>query len=139
MTDATGKWRRSGVNGLGQLVEVDEPNSTTATVASTGCPSQSDPVWVTSYTNDVLGNLTQVVQKGSHTRTFTYDSLSRLLTSKNPETGKITYTYNPDSTVLTKKDARPITASYTYDALHRETGISYSRLKSRNGFAARST
>jgi YD repeat-containing protein len=139
VTDATGKWRRSGVNGLGQLVEVDEPNSTTATVASTGCPSQSDPVWVTSYTNDVLGNLTQVVQKGSHTRTFTYDSLSRLLTSKNPETGKITYTYNPDSTVLTKKDARPITASYTYDALHRETGISYSRLKSRNGFAARST
>jgi RHS repeat-associated protein len=29
-------------------------------------------------------------------------------------------------TVLTKKDARLITASYTYDALHRETGVTYS-------------
>ncbi|MGA8762460.1 MAG: hypothetical protein WB562_06180 [Candidatus Sulfotelmatobacter sp.] len=81
---------------------------------------------MTSYTNDVLGNLTQVVQNGSHTRTFTYDSFSRLLTSANPETGTITYTHNPDSTVLTKKDARLITASYTYDALHRETGVTYS-------------
>ncbi len=126
VTDPTGKWRRSRVNGLGQLVEVDEPNAVGATVASTGCPGQSDPIWVTSYTNDVLGNLIQVVQNGSHTRTFTYDSLSRLLTSANPETGTITYTYNPDGTVLTKKDVRLITASYTYDALHRETGVSYS-------------
>jgi YD repeat-containing protein len=126
VTDPTGKWRRSRVNGLGQLVEVDEPNAIGATVASTGCPGMGEPIWVTSYTNDLLGNLTQVVQNGSHTRTFTYDSLSRLLTSANPETGTITYTYNADNTVATKKDARSITASYTYDAIHRETGVSYS-------------
>ena len=126
VTDPTGKWRRSRVNGLGQLVEVDEPNSTTATVASTGCPGTGEPIWVTSYTNDALGNLKQIVQNGSHTRTFTYDSLSHLLTSANPETGTITYTYNPDGTLLTKKDARLITANYTYDALHRETGVTYS-------------
>jgi RHS repeat-associated protein len=126
VTDPTVKWRRSRVNGLGQLVEVDEPNSTTATVASTGCPGTGESIWVTAYTNDVFGNLKQVVQNGSHTRTFTYDSLSRLLTAANPETGTITYTYNPNGTVLTKKDARLITASYTYDALDRETGITYS-------------
>jgi RHS repeat-associated protein len=106
--------------------EVDEPNSTSATVTSTGCPGTGEPIWITSYTNDALDNLTQVVQNGSHTRTFTYDSLSRLITAANPENGTITYTYNPDGTVLTKKDARLITASYTYDALHRETGVTYS-------------
>ena len=121
VTDPTLKWRRSRVNGLGQLVEVDEPNAVGATVNPNGCPGTGEPIWVTSYTNDVLGNLTQVVQNGSHTRTFTYDSLSRLLTSANPETGTITYTYNADGTVLTKKDARNITTSYTYDALHRAT------------------
>ena len=126
VTDPTGKWRRSRVNGIGQLVEVDEPNAVGATVASTGCPGTGEPIWVTSYANDLLGNLTQVIQNGSHTRTFTYDSLSRLLTSANPETGTITYTYNADSTVFTKKDARSITATYAYDALHRETGVSYS-------------
>ena len=126
VTDPTGKWRRSRINGLGQLVEVDEPNSPTATVASTGCPGTGEPIWVTSYTNDVLGDLTQVVQNGSHTRTFTFDSLSRLLTSSNPETGLITYTYNPDSTLLTKTDGRNITTSYTYDALLRGKGVSYS-------------
>ena len=126
VTDPTGKWRRSRVNGLGQLVEVDEPNAVGATVASTGCPGTGEAIWVTSYTNDVLGNLKQVVQNGSHTRTFTYDSLSRLLTSANPETGTFTYTYNPDGTVLTKRDARAITTTYTYDALHRETGVGYS-------------
>ncbi len=40
VTDPTGKWRRSRVNGLGQLVEVDEPNAVGVTVASTGCPAR---------------------------------------------------------------------------------------------------
>ncbi|HEY6764587.1 MAG TPA: RHS repeat-associated core domain-containing protein [Candidatus Sulfotelmatobacter sp.] len=126
VTDPTGKWRRSRVNGLGQLVEVDEPNAVGVTVSSTGCPGTGEQIWVTSYTNDALGNLKAVAQNGTHNRTFSYDWLSRLLTAQNPENGTVTYTYNPDSTLLTKKDARAITASYTYDALHRETGISYS-------------
>ncbi len=131
VTDPTGKWRRSRVNGIGQLVEVDEPNAVGATVASTGCPGTGEPIWVTSYTNDLLGNLTQVVQNGSHTRTFTYDSLSRLLTSANPETGTITYTYDANGNVLTKTDGRNITTNYSpsghpIDALNRVTGIAYS-------------
>ncbi len=131
VTDPTGKWRRSRVNGIGQLVEVDEPNAVGAQVASTGCPGTGEPIWVTSYTNDLLGNLTQVVQNGSHTRTFTYDSLSRLLTSSNPETGTITYTYDANGNVLTKTDARNITTNYSpsghlIDPLNRVTGVSYS-------------
>ena len=126
VTDPTGRWRRSRVDGLGRLVEVDEPNAVGASVNSNGCPGTGEPIWITSYTNDALGNLTQIVQNGSHTRTFTYDSLSRLLTSNNPEVGTITYAYNPDSTLLSKKDARSITSTYTYDALRREKSVSYS-------------
>src|SRR5271154_4594692 len=40
------------VNGLGRLIEVDEPNSPTATVNSNGCPGTSDPIWVTTYGYD---------------------------------------------------------------------------------------
>jgi len=136
VTDPTGKWRRSRTDGLGRLVEVDEPNAVGAAVASTGCPGTGEPIWVTSYTLDTLGNLKQVVQNGSHQRNFTYDSLSRLLTSSNPEVGTIAYKYDSDTScpspnafntlLVSKTDARGIRTCYQYDALNRETVRNYS-------------
>jgi RHS repeat-associated protein len=126
VTDPDGKWRRSRIDGLGRLVEVDEPNAVGATVAPSGCPGAGEPVWVTSYTYDALGNLKTSVQNGSRQRTFTYDSLSRLLTANNPETGTIAYTYNAHGPLLTKTDARGITTTYSYDRLGRETLRTYS-------------
>jgi len=125
VTDPTGKWRRSRVDGLGRLVEVDEPNAPGATLSSV-CPGTNDPIQVTSYTFDALGNMTMVSQYGSHNRTFTYDSFSRMLTSNNPEVGTNTYTYNADNTVNTKKDARAVTITYSYDQLYRELTRTYS-------------
>jgi len=122
-------------------VEVDEPNAIGATVASTGCPGTGEAIWVTNYTINALGNLTNVLQNGSHPRSFTYDSLSRLQCSSNPEsstaacpafgattfpTGTLTYVFNPDGIVTKKTDARSISTSYTYDALHRELTRTYS-------------
>ncbi len=126
VTDPTGKWRRSRTDGLGRLVEVDEPNSPTARVTSTGCPGTGEPIWVTSYTNDTLGNLTRVVQNSSHQRNFTYDPLSHLLISANPEVGTINYTYDVNGNVWTKRDARNITTTYQYDVVNRETMRTYS-------------
>ena len=136
VTDPTGKWRRSRVDGLGRLVEVDEPNSVGATVNPNGCPGTGEPVWVTSYTLDTLGNLKQVVQNGSHQRNFTYDFLSRLLTAANPETGTITYNFDSDtncaspnsypSLLVSKVDARGIRTCAQYDALNRPTQKTYS-------------
>ncbi len=141
VTDPTKRWRRSRTDGLGRLVEVDEPNAIGATVASTGCPGNGEAIWVTNYTIDALGNLTNVLQNGSHPRSFTYDSLSRLQCSSNPEsstaacpafgattfpTGTLTYVYNPDGIVIKKTDARSIYTTYTYDALHRELMRTYS-------------
>ncbi len=125
-TDPNGKWRRSLTDALGRLIELDEPNAIGATVASTGCAGTGEPIWVTSYSYDVLGNLSQVVQNGSRQRNFTYNSPSQLLTSTNPEVGTITYTYDTDGNVSTKKDARNITATYTYDVLNRPKTTTYS-------------
>jgi YD repeat-containing protein len=126
VTDPASRWRRSRVNGLGYIVEVDEPNAIGATVTSNGCPGTGEPIWVTSYTNDPLGNLTNVLQNTSHPRGFVYDSLSRLVTSSNPEAGTIGYTYDANGNVLTKKDARGITTTYGYEPLNREISRTYS-------------
>jgi YD repeat-containing protein len=88
----------------------------------------------TQYLYDVLNNLTHVYQAGTgsdnpRTRTFTYDSLSRLLTANNPETGTVCYGtwsgasciggYDPNGNVITKTDARGVVTNYAYDGLNR--------------------
>jgi RHS repeat-associated protein len=133
MTDQAGVYRTTTTDGLGHLVHVSE--------GSLG--------YITQYTYDVAGNLLCVEQHGGVTgtgcssspssdatspwrvRRFTFDSLSRLLTSKNPETGTISYTYDNDSELTTKTDARSITTTYSpsaspIDSLGRVTQITYS-------------
>src|SRR5262249_23223417 len=73
-TDEAGKVRKSCSDGLGRLIEVDEPQPSTG--------SMSNP-FVTLYSYDTLGDLLNVTQKGdgsqaARVRNFTYDSLSRL-------------------------------------------------------------
>ena len=134
------QWART-TDGLGRLVQVLEPNG-----------SPQPPPLETDYTYDVLGNLTCVEQHGGVTgtgcssapsndasspwkvRRFSYDSLSRLLTAKNAETGTNTYTYSTSSSQCagdakapcTRTDARGIQTTYAYDALNRLTSKSYS-------------
>jgi RHS repeat-associated protein len=129
VTDQAGHWRRSKSDAFGRLVEVDEPNSTTATVNV--CPGTGEPIWVTKYTYDGLDDLLSVAQGGSHNRSFIYDSLKRLTSSTNPETGPTTpvvYTYDANGNVSTKKDGRGTasTISYSYDDLNRSIGRTYS-------------
>jgi RHS repeat-associated protein len=114
VTDEAGKTRESFVDGLGRMEEVIE--------------NPSGLNWVTNYSFDALDDLIGVVQGGSHTRTFVYDSLKRLTSSLNPETGTtaVTYTYDVDSRVSTKKDARGITITYSWDTVNRWLGKTYS-------------
>jgi YD repeat-containing protein len=135
ITDEAGKWRRSTTDALGRSIEVDEPNSTSATVSD--CPGQSDPIWVTTYAYDALDNLTSIIQGGSRNRSFTYNSLKQLLQSANPETGTICYGqeasgscqnngYDADGNLVYKTDARGVTISYSYDTVNRLTSKAYS-------------
>lgn len=127
VTDEASKARKSCVDGLGRVVQVFEDPSTLN--------------YETDYAYNALDNLLTVTQKGSapsdstqwRTRTFTYDSLSHLLTTSSPETGTITYSYDDNGNVLSKISPAPNqtsssvtqTLSYCYDALNRLTSKWY--------------
>jgi YD repeat-containing protein len=55
----------------------------------------------TTYAYDALGNLTDAVQ-GGQTRHFTYDSLGRLLSATNPESGTTAYSYDESGNLVRK-------------------------------------
>jgi RHS repeat-associated protein len=131
VTDQAGKKRMSCSDALGHMVEVVEYTSPTN--------------FETDYSYDVLDNVLSVTQKGDNannarTRTFIYDSLSRLTNSANPESGTITYSYTNGtalcagdlSAVCSKTAPAPnqssgtVTTTYSYDVLNRLTQKSYS-------------
>jgi RHS repeat-associated protein len=140
-TDESGnQWRRTS-DALGRLTTVLEPNGASAT-----------PSMETDYTYDPLNNILSVLQwggphgsSGSRGRSFSYDSLSQLIQSYNPESGWICYGttggaaangsnctsgYDANGNLLHKSDSRGITVKYTYDALNRmltktAPGLSY--------------
>jgi RHS repeat-associated protein len=104
-------------------------------------------IYTTLYAYDLLDNLICAVQRGTDTtafttcaaasatwrpRSFSYDSLSRLLTSNNPETGSISYSYDANGNLASKTSllpnqtgTTPVAASYTYDVLNRLTQKSF--------------
>ncbi len=100
------------------------------------------PTLETDYSYDALNNLTDAYQYGvvgqdaTRSRHFVYDSLSRLLTANNPETGIICYGiwsgsncvngYDANGNLLAKTDARGMSTSYNYDLLNRLTSKTYS-------------
>ncbi len=79
----------------------------------------------TSYSYDVLDDLTTVSQ-GVQTRSFVYDSLKRLTSATNPESGTAGYSYDNNGNLLTRTDARGIVTTLAYDALNRSTSKTYS-------------
>lgn len=122
--DETGISHQSVADNLGRLYEVREPDPT------------GSALLYTNYTYNGSDDLTGVVQHGSgsetaRTRSFQYDSLSRLVTSTNPETGTICYGqwssgncqggYDANGNLHYKTDARGVTITYSYDALNRLT------------------
>src|ERR1041384_2012181 len=139
VTDQAGKRRKSITDALGRLTDVWED------------PQPENPTglnYQTSYTYDTLDNLVKVTQ-GAQQRFFMYDSLKRLIRSRNPEqntrstldisdpiTGNgawsVAYEYDAGGNLTRKTDARGIYATYVYDALNRNTTIDYSDTASIN-------
>ncbi|HEY8185434.1 MAG TPA: RHS repeat-associated core domain-containing protein [Pyrinomonadaceae bacterium] len=111
VTDQAQKKRRSVTDALGRLKEIyEDPNGLN---------------YLTSYGYDSLDNLTSISQ-GIQTRTFVYDSLKRLTSATNPESGTITYQYDANGNLTQKTDARGVVTVYRYDALNRNTTVDYS-------------
>jgi len=129
VTDETNhSWQRTS-DAFGRLVNVTEPGNL-----------------VSTYTYNESGNLVGVTQNGisgetPRTRSFTYDSLSRLICASSPEnsqndcpmsattalpSGVSGYSYDPNGNLSSKTDARNVTTTYAYDALNRLTSKRYS-------------
>jgi RHS repeat-associated protein len=125
VTDEAQKSRKSCSDALGRLTGVWED------------PSALN--YETDYQYSALGDLLSVTQKGGTTdttkwrsRTFQYDSLSRLTSASNPESGAVTYGYDADGNLITKTAPKPnqtgtatVQTTYTYDVLNRTTKKSY--------------
>ena len=115
-TDTVGRMRKGEMDGLGRLVKVTEQN-----------PANGNLEWETSYSYDVLDNLTQTNQ-GGQLRTFVRDAKGRLVSETTPEAGKTEYTYTDFDAVSTRRDARGVVTTYTYGPLNLLTGVSYNNV-----------
>ena len=103
---------------LNRTIQVNEPSGANGAMTTT------------AYTFDGLGNLSTVCENVAggvcgKSRSFSYNSLSRLASANNPESGLISYLYFKNGTVQSKADARN-TVTYSYDLLHRVTLKTYS-------------
>jgi len=115
VTDQAARKRKSVTDALGRLIKVYE------------APNDQSFNHLTSYSYDTLDNLTSVSQgSGQPPRTFVYDSLKRLTSAFNPESGTITYQYDANGNLTQKTDSRPVVTEYGYDALNRNTTVNYS-------------
>ncbi|WP_412679447.1 RHS repeat domain-containing protein [Brevibacillus fortis] len=79
---------------------------------------------VNVYGYDGLGNLTSVLENGTTTAEYTYNSLSWKLSEKNPETKAETYTYEKSGVVKTFKDKNGVTFNYDYTPFHELKKVS---------------
>jgi RHS repeat-associated protein len=112
VVDPAEKMRTSKTDALGRLVRVIEDSS----IGGLG--------YQTDYQYDALDNLIRV-QQGGQTRSFVYDSLGRLTSATNPESGSVSYFYDNNGNLIQKIDPRGIATTYNYDTLNRLTGRSY--------------
>jgi YD repeat-containing protein len=129
VTDEAGHHSQRVSDSFGRLIKVEEPDPKSGVLALE-----------TDYVYDALNNLTSVKQRGTssdipRSRSFTYDSLSRLLTAANPESGTTCYGqwsggnctngYDGNGNLAYKTDARGVVTSYSYDVLNRMLSKTY--------------
>jgi RHS repeat-associated protein len=134
VTDQAGKQRLSQSDGIGNLTDVWEIKAADPDTVAVSFPHHDEVLDVaagykTHYEYDDLGDLKKVTQ-GVQTRTFDYDSLKRLKSVTNPESGTTSYNYDENGNLKSKTFARSatvnVTISYDYDALNRLKTRSYS-------------
>ena len=66
----------------------------------------SHSVYATTYSYDVLGNLTRVQDNSSNNTTMTYDWLSRKTAMTDPDMGSWSYNYDINGNLTSQADAK---------------------------------
>lgn len=138
VTDEASKKRELVSDAEGRLTTVFEPDASNNLTLETDYQYDQNQ---TSGSGTPETYQTIIAQKGGSTssntwrvRTFTYDTLGRMVTSNVPEAGSVNYTYPVGgsycaanlSDVCKRTDANSTVTTYSYDALSRLTGKVYS-------------
>ena len=135
VTDPGSKQRLRKNDALGRVKDVWEITPTDPATVAVSFPGHPEVAagYRSTYDYDVLDNITGVTQRvgtaGSlQTRSYDYDSLKRLKTANNPESGITSYQYDNNGNLSQSTDSRvpAVTTTYIYDALNRVTNRSYS-------------
>jgi RHS repeat-associated protein len=134
VADSGNVWKRSAADRNGRVVEVLENPTGSAAWLGSGSVTiagsnytvgqSAFPTYTTTYSYDLLDDLFTVTQ-GAQSRSFTYDSLKRLVQATNPETGQIQYSYDASGNLSSKVDALRTVTWGAYDGLNRQTTKTY--------------
>ncbi|HEV7163792.1 MAG TPA: RHS repeat-associated core domain-containing protein [Gammaproteobacteria bacterium] len=136
-TDEQFRNRESCTDALGRLTAVIEDPMLASNPDAGGLNMETDYSYTTTANGSTQVTITQKGEPGTaqalwRVHTQTLDSLGRLISATNPETGTLTYTYDNNGNVLTRTDGRNITATYTYDELNRLLRTAYNDGKTQN-------
>ncbi len=121
VTDQALRQRLSVADALGRLKDIWEVRTADTATESISFPGHSEVTagYRTSYEYDSLDNLTKVIQGTQWPRILVYDSLKRLTSASNPESGAVSYHYDDNGNLMIKTDARGVSTHVSYDALNR--------------------
>jgi RHS repeat-associated protein len=135
VTEQNQRQRISKTDALDRLLEVWEVTPSDNATEPVSFPNNPGITagYLTKYQYDLLGNLTSATQRigasgTTQTRTFGYDSASRLISAINPENGTLNYRYDNNGNITDRIDSRVpvVTVTYVYDNLNRITSRTYS-------------
>jgi RHS repeat-associated protein len=122
ITDPANRKTKQKKDAFGRLTSVTEdPGGTLQSTTNYRYSVQDDLLAVCQ--GGVFSGATCV---GGKERTFRYDSLRRLASATNPESGETLYTYDDAGNLTTKRDGNMISVNTTYDAIQRPLVRTYS-------------
>lgn len=144
--DANNHRKREIRDAFGQLVRVDEYQSTFTTCAT----DVGAPYATTTYQYDVLGSLVKVTDAKGNQTTMRYDTLGRKIAMSDPDMGRCgdltvlapvaaypwyatpcwNYRYDAIGNLLQQRDAKGQNLHFQYDALNRLRQKDHYSLKS---------
>jgi len=102
-------------DGNGRLREVYE----IVKISDVGEPLSAPVEWKTSYSYNILDNLTGYIDSQNNQKIIQYDGLQRKTFMNDPDRGHMHYTYDTASNLIKTVDAKSQVIEYGYDGVNR--------------------